>query len=61
MALEGVSLLDVPMFERMPRSSQEALDLLYARCRADPACNTAYPNLSAEVKALNRTAGKAAG
>ncbi|MGA2490835.1 MAG: alpha/beta hydrolase, partial [Anaerolineales bacterium] len=52
MTLEGVSLLDAHMFERMPRSSQEALDLLFARCQADPACNAAYPNLSDELKAL---------
>lgn len=52
MALEGVTLLDVPMMERMPRSSQQALDLLYARCRADKTCNSAYPNLSDEVQAL---------
>ena len=36
----------------MPRSSQEALDLLYTRCQADSACNSAYPNLSAEVAAV---------
>ena len=49
MTLEGVTLLDVPMFERLPRSSQEALDLLLARCQADPACHAAYPNLRAEL------------
>jgi pimeloyl-ACP methyl ester carboxylesterase len=52
MTLEGVSLTDTPMFERMPRNSQGALDLLFARCQADRACNAAYPNLRAEVEAL---------
>ena len=52
MALEGVSLIDVAMFERMPRSSQEALDLMDTRCRADPACQSAYPKLNTEIKEL---------
>jgi pimeloyl-ACP methyl ester carboxylesterase len=42
------SLLDVPMFERYPLSSQAALDLLFARCAADLACHAAYPNLRQE-------------
>ncbi len=52
MALEGATLIDVPMFERMPHSSQQALEFLYARCQADQACNSAYPNLSSELSAL---------
>src|SRR5512133_337162 len=52
MTLEGFTLLDVPMFERFPRSSQLALDLLFARCQADPACQSAYPHLRAEFEAL---------
>ena len=52
MTLEGTTLLDLPMFERLPRSSQEALDLLLTRCQADTACQAAYPNLEAELAAL---------
>lgn len=52
MTLEGFTLLDVPMFERFPRSSQAALDLLFARCEADPACHSAYPNIKAEFDEL---------
>lgn len=47
--LEGVSLVGVPMFERMPRGSQQALDALDARCQADPACHAAYPNFKDEL------------
>jgi pimeloyl-ACP methyl ester carboxylesterase len=52
MTLEGVTLVDVPMFEQLPRSSQAALDLLLARCQADSACQAAYPNLRAELSAV---------
>ncbi|HEX7974127.1 MAG TPA: alpha/beta hydrolase, partial [Anaerolineales bacterium] len=52
MTLEGTTLLDIPLLERLPRSSQEALDLLLARCQADTACQAAYPNLEAELAAL---------
>jgi pimeloyl-ACP methyl ester carboxylesterase len=52
MTLEGVTLLDVPIFERMPHSSQSALDLLVKRCQADVACKSAYPNFGEEITAL---------
>jgi pimeloyl-ACP methyl ester carboxylesterase len=52
MTLEGVTLLDIPIFERMPQSSQSALDLLMKRCQADDACNSAYPNFGEEIIAL---------
>jgi len=51
MTLEGVTLLDVPIFERMPHSSQLALDLLIKRCQADVACKSTYPNLEEEITA----------
>jgi pimeloyl-ACP methyl ester carboxylesterase len=52
LAMEGVTLLDVPMFEQMPRSSQQVLELLFTRCAADAACSTAYPNLREETAAV---------
>ena len=46
----------VPLEQRFPLSTaadgQRALDLLVARCAADPACNAPYPKLSAEIAAL---------
>ena len=50
--LEGVSLVGVPMFERMPHGSQQALDQLDARCQADPDCHAAYPNFKDELAAV---------
>ena len=48
MTLEGVTLLEVPIFEKMPHSSQLALDFLVERCQKDSACNSAYPNFATE-------------
>lgn len=48
MTLEGVTLLEVPIFEKMPHSSQLALDFLVERCQTDSACNSAYPNFATE-------------
>lgn len=50
-AFDGVSLLDVPMFERYPISSQNALDLLFERCEKDTACHSTFPNLQTEFTA----------
>jgi pimeloyl-ACP methyl ester carboxylesterase len=47
-ALDGVSLLEVPMFERYPVSSQNALELMFARCETDTACRAAFPDLRPE-------------
>lgn len=47
-AFDGVSLLDVPMFERYPISSQNALDLLFERCEKDTTCHSTFPNLRME-------------
>ena len=46
--LDGTTPLDVPVLELMAATSQHALDLLIARCAADPACHAAFPNLAAE-------------
>jgi pimeloyl-ACP methyl ester carboxylesterase len=53
--LDGATLLDVPVFERIATSSQHALDVLFDRCAADPACAEAYPDLRAELAAVIRT------
>jgi pimeloyl-ACP methyl ester carboxylesterase len=52
MTLEGVTLIDAPIFEKMPHSSQLVLDFLVHRCQADAACNSAYPNFGEEIAAV---------
>jgi pimeloyl-ACP methyl ester carboxylesterase len=44
--------LEIPIFERFPANSQRALDLVFTRCAADPACRTAYPDPAADLRAL---------
>jgi pimeloyl-ACP methyl ester carboxylesterase len=46
--VDGATLLDVPVFERMAASTQRALDLLFDRCKASVACADAYPDIRAE-------------
>ncbi len=48
MILDGGTLVDVPIFELVARSSQRALDLVFDRCAADVACHGAYPKLRSE-------------
>ena len=43
--LTGVTLLDVPVFERKPATAQAALDKVFDRCAADSACSTSFPGL----------------
>ena len=50
--MDGTTPLDVPVLERMATTSQHALDLLLARCAADAACHTAFPNLAREWSTL---------
>jgi pimeloyl-ACP methyl ester carboxylesterase len=56
--LDGGTLLDVPLLEQMPASSQRALEILFARCDGDTACRGAFPNLRSEfagvLSQLNR-------
>jgi pimeloyl-ACP methyl ester carboxylesterase len=53
--LVGGTLLDLPIFERFPLSSQQALEMMFARCEADASCHSAYPNLRQEfVEVLAR-------
>lgn len=50
--LDGGTLLDVPVFERIAMNTQRALDLLFDRCAADAACNDAYPDLPDEFRTI---------
>jgi pimeloyl-ACP methyl ester carboxylesterase len=47
-AMEGTTLLDVPIFERWPVTSQQALEALFDRCEADADCHAAFPDLRQE-------------
>lgn len=42
--LDGVTLLDVPVFERWSSSAQRALKLLDQRCKADRLCAKTFPH-----------------
>ncbi len=50
--LDGATLLDVPLFETWAATGQRALKLLDRRCRADPACERAFPHWYARFPAL---------
>ena len=52
MTLLGGTLLGIPLFERWPQTSQQALDQVFARCASDPACHGAFPRLDAEWTTL---------
>ncbi|RPI91866.1 MAG: alpha/beta fold hydrolase [Chloroflexi bacterium] len=47
-ALDGATLLEVPILERWPITSQKALELVFDRCKADATCHSAFPNLRQE-------------
>jgi pimeloyl-ACP methyl ester carboxylesterase len=54
-ALDGATLLEVPIFERWPITSQEALERMFARCESDASCHSAFPDLKQEfARALAR-------
>lgn len=44
--LDGVIAPDVPLGPQTPFHAQQALDLMFARCRVEPACNAAFPELA---------------
>jgi pimeloyl-ACP methyl ester carboxylesterase len=46
------TLLNYPILEHFADSSQRALDLVFARCRQDEACRTAFPALDKEFAAI---------
>jgi pimeloyl-ACP methyl ester carboxylesterase len=50
--LDGASLLDVPLFERMPLATQRSFDRLAARCASDVACHAAFPDVTGDLAAV---------
>lgn len=46
--LDGGTLLDVPVFERIATNTQRALNLLFTRCERTASCGGGYPNLRDE-------------
>ncbi|HYU82317.1 MAG TPA: alpha/beta fold hydrolase, partial [Candidatus Polarisedimenticolia bacterium] len=50
--LDGATLLDVPVFERIAPNTQRALDLLFDRCDTSAVCAGPYPGLRAEFAAV---------
>lgn len=50
--LDAVAGPELVLFRDMPRDGQRALDLLFDRCAADEACQSAFPDLPAEYEAL---------
>ncbi len=55
--LDGGTLVDVPILERIAPNSQRALDILFDRCAADATCHTSYPDIRREfAKVMTRVA-----
>jgi pimeloyl-ACP methyl ester carboxylesterase len=52
MTLLAGSLLGIPLLERFPAASEQALDELFARCASDPACSVDFPHLAADWTTL---------
>jgi pimeloyl-ACP methyl ester carboxylesterase len=52
MTLLAGSLLGIPLLERFPAASEQALDELFARCASDPACSVEFPQLAADWTTL---------
>jgi pimeloyl-ACP methyl ester carboxylesterase len=50
--LDGATLLDVPLWERMPLSTQEAFDKLVARCAATTACRSTFPDVAGDLRTI---------
>jgi pimeloyl-ACP methyl ester carboxylesterase len=50
--LDSGSLLDVHLRELVPRSAQQALTGLFARCRSSATCAAAFPNLQEDFTAV---------
>jgi pimeloyl-ACP methyl ester carboxylesterase len=51
-ALQGVLPVDTPMWLEYPRSSQQALDRVFAACARQLACYGAFPDLENEFSSL---------
>jgi pimeloyl-ACP methyl ester carboxylesterase len=50
--LDGATLLDVPVLERIATNTQRALDLLFDRCDTSAVCAGPYPGLRGEFAAV---------
>ena len=50
--LDGVVGPELVLYLQAPRDGQQALELLFARCTADPVCHEEFPELAAEFQAL---------
>ncbi len=50
--LDGASLLDVPLFERMPRATQRSFDALAARCAADASCRSVSHDVAGDLRTV---------
>ena len=50
--LQGALPVDAPMWLEYPRSSQQALDRVFAACARQPACHEAFPELESEFGSL---------
>jgi pimeloyl-ACP methyl ester carboxylesterase len=50
--VDGATLLDVPIFERMPLATQRSFDRLVTRCAGDAVCHTAVPDLAADLRGV---------
>ena len=50
--LDGATSPDVPFFEKAPQAGQAQLNLLSARCDANPNCVKTYGHLAASVSSL---------
>jgi pimeloyl-ACP methyl ester carboxylesterase len=50
--LDGASLLDVPLYERMPLATQRSFDKLAARCASDVACHAAFPDVAKDLSTV---------
>jgi pimeloyl-ACP methyl ester carboxylesterase len=50
--LDGATLLDVPIWERMPLATQRSFDRLVNRCASDMGCHSAVPDLASDLHAV---------
>jgi pimeloyl-ACP methyl ester carboxylesterase len=57
--LDGGTLLDVPLFERIAANTQRSLDLLFERCAANTACRRAFPDLEQDFETVRASLAKA--
>ncbi len=50
--LDGATLLDVPIWERMASNVQGAFDALAASCAADRVCSVAFPDMRGDLRTV---------